>query len=65
MCNVKQFDKSNRYTASNEQFGKMAAVAPQTILYEIQRLYPATTAVEAATSPSPRTLQAMRESVNG
>jgi hypothetical protein len=38
--------------ADNERFGVMAAVAPRKSLYVIENLYPATTAVEAATTPS-------------
>ena len=37
----------------------MAAVTPQTILCEIERLSPAGSVVEAATAPSPRTLETM------
>jgi len=39
-------------TAANERFCEMAAVTPQTILWEFQRLYPAGSVVEAATSQS-------------
>ena len=39
-------------TAGNERSGTMAAVIPQTILWEIARYYPAASLVEAATSPS-------------
>jgi len=39
-------------TASNGRFGAMAAVSPQTILWEIARYYPAASSVEAATAPS-------------
>ena len=45
--------------APNVRFCKMAAVAPQTILCEIQRLSPAASLVEAATSQS-RVLYANR-----
>jgi len=38
--------------AHNERFCKMAAVTPQTILWKFQRLFPAVTLVEAATSQS-------------
>ena len=38
--------------ASNGRFGAMAAVTPQTILWEIVRYYPAASSVEAATAPS-------------
>ena len=38
--------------ACNERFCEMAAVTPQTILREIERLSPAGTFVEAATSQS-------------
>ena len=34
------------------RFGAMAALAPQTILWEIERYYPAGTVVEATTAPS-------------
>ena len=37
-------------TAANGQFGVMAAVAPQKILYGFERYYPAASAVEAPTS---------------
>jgi hypothetical protein len=39
-------------TAYNGRFCEMAAVAPQTILWEFERLYPAAGVVEAATSQS-------------
>ena len=39
-------------TAANGRFRKMAAVTSQTILWKIERYYPAGTAVEAATSQS-------------
>ena len=39
-------------TAYNGRFGVMAAVAPQTILCGNERLYPAGSSVEAATTPS-------------
>ena len=38
--------------ACNERFGTMAAVIPQTILWEIARYSPAGSSVEAATAPS-------------
>jgi len=38
--------------ASNGRFCEMATVAPQTILWEIERYYPAASVVEAATSQS-------------
>ena len=38
--------------AYNERFCEMAAVTPQTILCEIERLSPAGSVVEAATSQS-------------
>ena len=41
-------------TAHNERFCEMAAVTPQTILCGIERLSPAGTLVEAATSQSRR-----------
>ena len=40
----------NEMPASNERFCEMAAVIPQTILWEIARYYPAASVVEAATS---------------
>ena len=40
--------------ADNEHIGKIAAVAPQTILCVIARLSPAASVVKAATSPSRR-----------
>ena len=39
-------------TAPNGRFGAMAAVSPQTILWEIGRYSPAGSSVEAATAPS-------------
>jgi len=50
--------------AGNGRFGAMAAVSPQTILYEIARYYPAGSSVEAATAPSRRTLEARQGSVS-
>jgi len=44
--------KLNKKTAPNGRFGTMAAVSPQTILWEFQRYYPAASSVEAATAPS-------------
>ena len=41
-----------KHTAGNGRFGVMAAVAPQKRQCEIGSLYPAGTAVEAATTPS-------------
>ena len=41
-----------RYTAYNGRFCEMAAVTPQTILWEIERYYPAASVVEAATTLS-------------
>ena len=38
--------------AHNERFGTMAAVIPQTILWEIVRYYPAGSSVKVATAPS-------------
>ena len=38
--------------AGNGRFGVMAAVAPRTILCGNERLYPAGSSVEAATTPS-------------
>ena len=40
----------------NGKFGVMAAVAPQTILCGNERLYPAGSSVDAATTPSHRSL---------
>ena len=42
----------NKTPAPNGRFGVMAAVAPRTILYGNERLYPAASVVEAATTPS-------------
>jgi len=39
-------------TAYNWRFGVMAAVAPQKRPYKFERLYPAGSSVEAATTPS-------------
>jgi len=41
-----------RRAADNGRFGTMAAVIPQTILWEFARYYPAGSSVEAATAPS-------------
>ena len=51
-----EFDKKREWkaTAYNGRFGVMAAVAPQTILCGNERLYPAGSSVEAATTPSRR-----------
>ena len=38
--------------AANGRFGKIAALAPQTILWEIERYYPAGSAVKAPPAPS-------------
>jgi len=38
--------------AANERFGATAAVTPQKMLWEIERLSPATKVVEAAAAPS-------------
>ena len=38
--------------AANGRFCEMAALTPQTILWEIERYYPAASVVEAATSQS-------------
>ena len=38
--------------SANGRFGAMAAVSPQTILWEIARYSPAGSSVEAATAPS-------------
>ena len=38
--------------SANGRFGSMAAVTPQTILWEFARYYPAASSVEAATAPS-------------
>ena len=43
-------DKTGR--PPNGRFGTMAAVIPQTILWEFARYYPAGSSVEAATAPS-------------
>ena len=43
--------RTNARTA-NGRFGTMAAVIPQTILWEFARYYPAASSVEAATAPS-------------
>ena len=43
---------TRKMPAYNERFCEMAAVTPQTILCEIERYYPAASAVEAATTPS-------------
>jgi len=43
---------NKKCTAYNVRFGVMAAVAPQTILCGNERLYPAGSLVEAATTPS-------------
>jgi len=42
----------NNALTANERFGTMAAVIPQTILWEFARYYPAAGSVEAATAPS-------------
>ena len=42
----------DRLTTPNGQFGVMAAVTPRTILCGNERLYPAGSSVEAATTPS-------------
>ena len=44
--------KDVKMPADNGRFGVMAAVAPQTILCGNERLYPAGSSVEAATTPS-------------
>jgi hypothetical protein len=49
----------HRLCNRHERFGAMAAVTPQTILWEFARYYPAGSLVEAATAPSRRTLEAM------
>ena len=41
-----------KYTAYNGRFGAMAAVTPQTILWDFERYYPAASLVEAATASS-------------
>ena len=48
----------NRVAAHNRRFGAMAAVAPQTILCEIERYYPAGSSVEAPPASSRWTLHA-------
>ena len=45
-------------TSANERFCEMAALTPQTILWEIERLSPAGKLVEAATSQSRQPLAA-------
>jgi hypothetical protein len=42
--------KNRKERPHNERFGVMAAVTPQTILYEIERYYPAASSVK----PPPR-----------
>ena len=49
--------------APNGRFGVMAAVAPQTRQCKFERLYPAGSLVEAATTPSRVTLCASRATV--
>jgi len=44
--------KQQMMPAANVRFGVMAAVAPRTILCGNERLYPAGSLVEAATTPS-------------
>ena len=39
--------KKLQMPADNERFGAMAAVTPQTILWEIERYYPAANVVES------------------
>jgi hypothetical protein len=48
--------KNKKCTAYNWQFGAMAAVTPRKWKWEIERLSPAETLVEAATAPSPQPL---------
>ena len=55
---VVQENTFNKCRTHNERFGVMAAVTPQTILYRFERLSPAVSVVEAATTPSRRTLHA-------
>jgi hypothetical protein len=52
--NLCRCDKARKIVspAGNERFCEMAALTPQTILWEIERLSPAGTFVEAATSQS-------------
>ena len=45
-------EKEYKGTAYNGRFGTMAAVIPQTILWEFQRYYSAASSVEAATASS-------------
>jgi len=47
-----KFISNKKMPACNGRFGTMAAVSPQTILWEIARYYPAASSVEAATAPS-------------
>ena len=49
---MKQLDKETKMPAHNERFGVMAAVTPQKRQCKFETLYPAETAVEAATTPS-------------
>ena len=44
--------KTQTTPAYNRRFGTMAAVIPQTILWELQRYYPAASSVEAPPAPS-------------
>ena len=54
--------KNEKMPADNGRFCKMAAVTPQTILWEIERLSPAASVVNAATSQSAWTLVRSDES---
>ena len=45
-------ERSGKCTTANGRFDVMAAVAPRTILCGNERLYPAGSSVEAATTPS-------------
>ena len=49
---MKRVGKTNKMPAANERFGATAAVTPQKMLWEIERLSPATKVVEAAAAPS-------------
>jgi len=48
-----------KWAAANERFGEIAAVAPQQRQCEFGSYYPAASVVEAATTPSRRSLYAI------
>jgi len=52
MINNRKLNRALETPADNGRFCEMAAVTPQTILWEIERLSPAASVVEAATSQS-------------